>query len=99
MDNEISLQEASELGTLLALSKSERLPSWQTKRFQDDDGNEEDGKDKKDDNIDAVKWVVSECGHCLKPLSWGRIFFLSPQIQCSGWSEQNIIRSAFYTRW
>ena len=45
--------------------------------FQDNDGNEEEGNDtKKDDNIDAVKWVVSECGHCLKPLSWGRIFFL-----------------------
>ena len=77
MDNETSLPEASRLGTLLAISTSERLPAWQTKCFQDDDGNEEEGKDKKDDNIDAVKWVVSECGHCLKPLRWGRIFFLS----------------------
>ena len=74
MDNETSLPEASRLGTLLAISTSERLPAWQTKCFQDDDGNEEEGKDKKDDNIDAVKWVVSEGGHCLKPLSWGRIF-------------------------
>ena len=98
MDNEISLQEASELGTLLALSKSERLPAWQTKRLQDDDGNEEEGKDKKDDNIDAVKWVVSECGHCLKPHSWGRIFFLSLRWTIR-FSAQDGLREMCYGQW